>query len=136
MFLALVLNLYEVIAMDAKVRRYNDYITATKAQHSTFNVFSSSTDERTQQRPSVRSAVSRNSVYQCTILSFTRNKVVDFVLLPTTNRNDTREDKQRDNNAYMKTQHSNITRERRRKGTELRALWTAGVAHLRAGIGS
>ena len=77
-----------------------------------------------------------DTVYQCTILSFTRNKVVDFVLPPTTNRNDTLEDKQRDNNVHMKTQHSNLTRERCRKGTELRALWTAGVSHLRAGIGS
>ncbi|EDR05350.1 uncharacterized protein LACBIDRAFT_303231 [Laccaria bicolor S238N-H82] len=40
----------------------------------------------------------------------------NFVLLPTTNRNDTREDEQDNKNAYKKSRHVYLTRERHRKG--------------------
>ena len=67
-------------------------------------------------------------------------KVLNFVLLPTKHRNDTREDEKGNNNACTKTQRSDPTRECWRKGTEVRermdTLRTAGVSCLRAGIGS
>ena len=53
---------------------------------------------------------------------FCEQKVLYFVLQPTKVRNDTREDEQGNNNAYTKTQQSNLTRERHRKGAEVRGM--------------
>ena len=86
-------------------------ITATKAQHAHTNMPSN------DQVSEWKSHATVSKIFSFTQVS-TDKKVFDFVflLLITTNRNDIREDEEGNDNADMKTQKSNLTRERQRKG--------------------
>lgn len=99
-------------------QHYNDYLTANKAQRQLNVEHSTSTWERPQQRPSVRAAVSRDGEYHT--IFFCLQKVINFVLLPTENSTNMRKDKQGNDDAYTKTQHLHLTRERCRKDPEVR----------------